>query len=657
MRPVWCVTIFIWLFTAGFLMRGDDTDSSSSGNPPPHDPLVSPYLNSPQPLTNAATSSFLDNHPELTQPVPSDQGLSLHQTPPPENDSQPKPELSAPTLPSPDQDRQAENLVGHLLVVYNENDPDSKDLATYYAAQRQIAADHILSISCPTTEEISRSQYNDTIREPIISYMSQKSWIMRQNREVNYGNRTLDLLITTYNDIWAIVLIRGVPLKIANDPDDHDGMQTQPGMESNAAAVDSELSVLPTFGLPLGGCVPNPFFDGSMRELQRVGPESAKKLILVTRLDGPKPSDVRRMIDDSLYAEKNRLAGLAVIDTRGLTDVNDHYTEGDAWLRQARDLLAADGWVVKFDNKPDIIPATDPCNQVALYFGWYRQDAAGPWVTPPDRFVRGAIAYHLHSFSANTIRSETNNWVGPLIAHGATATMGMVYEPYLDLTPHIDIFTKRLLAGNSFAEAAYASERGLSWMVTVVGDPLYRPFHQPLDAALAKAGTIHSDHDDWLLLQKLQREIAAGTVTAQTDTLEHTLNLPEVGPVAEEGLGDLLETLRDPAAGPAAVKAYKKAMSLDTAPVDQIRVGLKLAQHFSDQGHNEQARTELKTLWELYPQDAPRFGIANPVAPVATLSPHSTPDAPPSISAPKVDSPPLILPDPSHPPGPPQPQP
>ena len=42
-------------------------------------------------------------------------------------------------------------------------------------------------------------------------------------------------------------------------------------------------------------------------------------MVLVTRLDGPKPSDVRRMIDGCLYAEQHRLAGLAVIDSRGLT--------------------------------------------------------------------------------------------------------------------------------------------------------------------------------------------------------------------------------------------------------------------------------------------------------------------------------------------------
>ena len=168
------------------------------------------------------------------------------------------------------------------------------------------------------------------------------------------------------------------------------------------------------------------------------------------------------MIDDCLYAEKNRLAGLAVIDSRGLTDVKDGYTSGDIWLRSARESLVRDGWDVKFDDKPDVLPATDPCNQVALYLGWYHDGAIGPWVTPPNRFVPGAIAYHLHSFSAATVRNETSGWVGPLIAHGADATMGMVYEPFLALTPHEDIFTRRLLQGAYFTKAAYASERGLS---------------------------------------------------------------------------------------------------------------------------------------------------------------------------------------------------
>jgi hypothetical protein len=367
-------------------------------------------------------------------------------------------------------------------------------------------------------------------------------------------------------------------------------------------------------------------------------------MILVTRLDGPQPSDVRRMIDDCLVAEENRLAGEAVVDTRGITDVKDGYISGDIWLRSARDMLVKDGWDVKFDDKPDVLPATDPCNRVALYLGWYHDVAVGPWVTPPNRFVPGAIAYHLHSFSAVTVRSATSNWVGPLIAHGADATMGMVYEPYLALTPHEDIFVRRLLQGDYFAEAAYASERGLSWMLTVVGDPLYRPFRLPLDSALARAGVSHTEHDDWLLLQKVQRELAAGQIEARTDSLEQALDVPGAGPVAEEGLGDLLDKLSEAAARAATEQAYKKALARETVPVDRIRVGLKLAQYYSNHGQDASAQAQLDVLRELYPDDAKRFGVSNRLVPTSGAPANS--DGANKPASPTTPDSPSVLPRP-----------
>jgi len=45
------------------------------------------------------------------------------------------------------------------VVVYNINDPDSAELATYYAARRGIAQGHILGLDCSTKEEISRLDF------------------------------------------------------------------------------------------------------------------------------------------------------------------------------------------------------------------------------------------------------------------------------------------------------------------------------------------------------------------------------------------------------------------------------------------------------------------------------------------------------------------
>ena len=581
---------------AGIVARGDDvaTNAAPTPEPPP------------------------ETHPDAP-PVPdAHSGFSLH----PDSSAPPHvapgetdifPEPTRPANPSD----VTEDLAAHLLVVYNTADPDSEPLARYYAGKRNIPAERVLAITCPAKEEITRREFEDTVRSPITGYLIQKEWMTRVSQKVQVGSHLLDLLVAAHNDIWAIALIRGVPLKIAPDPSDVDSMEDQPALQTNAAAVDSELALLPVFGLPRGGFVPNFFFDEDVNGLKRIGPELSRNLVLVARLDGPTPADVRRMIDDSIRAEQSRLAGLAVIDSRGLMNTKDGYTSGDVWLRSARDALAADGWTVKFDDKEAVLPVTDPCNQVAVYLGWYSPGAIGPWITPPGRFVPGAIAYHLHSFSASTVRNSKGHWVGPLIANGADATMGMVYEPYLALTPHEDIFMRRLLQGGYFVEAAYAAERALSWMLTVVGDPLYRPFRVPLDTALAQAGTPRTAHDDWLLVQKVRLEIAAGQVGSDAASIRHALDVPGAGPVVQEALGDMLAGLAQKEAVSQAEDAYEKAIAGAHEPIDRIRVGMKLAQLYTQHGEEARAQSELDGLRSLYPDDARRFGIADTMVPVS----------------------------------------
>ena len=633
--------------------RADDQPASTNAAPPPE---IHPLAPNP-----AATSTFLQTHPELAEPStqPTDpSGLSLR---PDTTATGAPPQVIPPgsgvfpdTTPQPSLD-EADDLASHLLVVYNSNDPDSQGLAQYYATRRNIPAERVLPIACPVTEEITRTQFNDTIRSPIISYLTQKDWMARDTQRVRVGNRELELLVATRNDIWAIVLIRGVPLKIAPDPSDADSMEYEPALQTNAAAVDNELALLPVYGLPLGGFVPNLFYDDQVSGIKRVGASLARNMVLVTRLDAPKASDVRRMIDDTLYAENHRLAGQAVIDTRGFTDEKGGYTVGDDWLRASRDMLVKDGWDVKFDDSPNVLPATDPCNQVALYLGWYTQDAAGPWVTPPGRFVPGAIAYHLHSFSASTVRSETANWVGPLLSHGAAASMGMVYEPYLVFTPHEDIFTRRLLQGDYFAEAAYASERALSWMLTVVGDPLYRPFRKPIGSTVAEAATPRTSHDDWVLLQKVRQEVLAGQIQPTVDNLRQALEVPGAGASAEEGLGDLLEKVNDPDAPPAAAHAYEKAYDMDTAAVDRMRIGLKLADHYRIHNSNTRAQGELEKLWAFNPVEARRFGVPGPMTPSALMPVNNAASNAPSLPAPNPEDATHLpqLPPPPPPPPPP----
>ncbi len=47
-----------------------------------------------------------------------------------------------------------------ILVVYNQNTPESKEVAEYYAAKRQVPASNLIAVSLPDSETIPRSKFN-----------------------------------------------------------------------------------------------------------------------------------------------------------------------------------------------------------------------------------------------------------------------------------------------------------------------------------------------------------------------------------------------------------------------------------------------------------------------------------------------------------------
>ena len=358
------------------------------------------------------------------------------------------------------------------LVVFNTRDPESRALAEYYAVKRQIPADRVVGLDCPVEEEISREQFRDTIEEPLRSLFAQRGWW--EVRNGFDGRREV-----AASSIRFVALIRGIPLKVRTTieppapdkpaPPRPNGDHPIDGHDE--ASVDSELSVLGAFQDNRFGIVPNPYF----RRFSPVLDSSVTAgLLLVCRLDAPSADTVRRMIDDSLHAEANGLHGWAYMDKRSIPERG--YRVGDDWIQSAASECWNEGIPVILDNMPPIFPEGFPVTDAALYYGWYDWVASGAMAAPDLSFRRGAVAVHIHSFSAATLRNPGANWVAPLVTRGAAASLGNVYEPYLDLTVHLDVFNERLLKGFTLAESAYSGLKVLSWMNVVVGDPLYRPF-------------------------------------------------------------------------------------------------------------------------------------------------------------------------------------
>lgn len=349
------------------------------------------------------------------------------------------------------------------LVVYNRAEPRAEELARYYAQKRQIADDHLLGLDCPTAEEISRGDYDRTIAAPLRLAFDLRGWWRLNASGAN--------IAVEENSIRFIALIRGIPLKIAATANYEGDRPTGPPPINtrNEAAVDSELALLGFHTRSITGALNNGYYRSFTRML-----DAPPALMLVCRLDAPSGDTVRRMIDDSVEAEQRGLWGFAYIDSRNLTEGG--LAEGDKWLLATAADARTQGIPVIHDSGPELFGDTYPMKNAAFYYGWYAEHVVGPFLRDDFAFTKGAIAVHIHSFSASTVRDPTKNWVAPLISRGAAATIGNVYEPYLALTPNIDIFHERLRAGFNFAESAYMSMRVLSWMTTFVGDPLYRPF-------------------------------------------------------------------------------------------------------------------------------------------------------------------------------------
>ncbi|MGI9113808.1 MAG: hypothetical protein DLM52_06235 [Chthoniobacterales bacterium] len=361
--------------------------------------------------------------------------------------------------------RAEEPLAPQTIVVFNQELPESVALAKFYAEKRGIARDHLVPLDCPVEEEISREQYDATIAEPLRQVFGERGWWkIRDNAE---GQHRVEGLT-----IHFVALIKGVPLKIrgaASYADDKPG--AGPLESRNEASVDSELSALGLFSPQISGAFNNRYFQ-SYKPIHEF---ADMPILLVTRLDAPDASTVRRMIIDGIEAEKNGLWGRAFVDSAH--NSNPGFQVGDEWMTAIVEQLHKAGIPVVHEDTAAIFPDGYPMSDCALYYGWYAGNMAGPFTEPHFKFVPGAIAAHIHSFSASTLRDVNSGWTGPLLVRGAAASVGNVYEPYLELTAHLDILNDRLLHGFTFAESVFMASRVLSWMGVAVGDPLYRPYY------------------------------------------------------------------------------------------------------------------------------------------------------------------------------------
>jgi tetratricopeptide (TPR) repeat protein len=347
--------------------------------------------------------------------------------------------------------------------------------------------------------------------------------------------------------------------------------------------------------------LPNPLYAAT----NRAAFNPTNGILMVTRLDGPTAEIARGLVDKAIEAETNGLWGRAYFDLRDISD--PVYKLGDDIMRMAADLARRWGFETVVDTNAATFPPEFPMSHIAIYCGWYAGTVCGPFARSNVEFMPGAFAYHLHSYSAANIRSPTMNWVGPLLAKGATVSMGSVDEPYLTGTPDVSVVVARLtFSGFSFGEAAYAAQGSLSWQTTVVGDPLYRPFAktpQQLHEALERN---HSKLIEWAFLLLANLNLAKGMPPGTIANLLESLDITKHSTVLTEKLGDLYSALGKPTS---AAEAYASALRLEPSPQQKVRLRLALAEKLTALNRDSEASDNLVKMLQENSDYPDKLGI------------------------------------------------
>jgi uncharacterized protein (TIGR03790 family) len=401
-----------------------------------------------------------------------------------------------------------------VALIVNRNMPASRAVADHYCAKRGVPAANVLAFDLPTTEDVSRRDYNERLAGPL--------------RKALAGRR---------DAVKALLCVYGVPLRVGGDEPSaaekaeveklrpevkalqgrerelqkqvaalvEESKKTPKGpadaelavrrkelkdlqeklrpMEQkqkwlshseSQAAVDSELMLLWWGDYELRRWQANPLYFQA--------PESARSakppVLLTARLDGPTPEIARRLVDQAVEVEKTGLSGKVYIDARGSkydpkSDPGTGYGGYDESMRETAKLLQGAGLTVVLDNTGELFPPGS-CTDCALYCGWYSHAK----FIDCCRFVPGAVAWHLASSEAVSLRRRDQNlWCRNLLEKGACATLGPVAEPYTIGFPKPAEFFGFLATGEyTLAECYGRTVTTASWMGTLIGDPLYNPY-------------------------------------------------------------------------------------------------------------------------------------------------------------------------------------
>jgi uncharacterized protein (TIGR03790 family) len=383
-----------------------------------------------------------------------------------------------------------------IVLVVNKDVKESQAVADYYIAKRKVPKENVVALSLPTVEDISRADYDAKLAGPLREALKGrkadvKCLLTVYGVPLRVGPKTLTAeqvaeagtvrkaLTAARTELADAEKEKAEAAKLTVLRNDVERLEARlRGLEGDqaTAAVDSELMLLwwPTY--PIDRWVMNPLYWQVSDEERKKRPQT----LMTCRLDAPTVDIVKRIIDDSVAVEETGLKGKVYFDARGIKlnakkpgESGTGYEGYDESYREAAALLTAAGLDVTLDDKNDLF-ADQSCPDAALYSGWYSHANFKDCCT----FAKGAVAWHLASSEATTLRNAKSKvWCPNLLQKGVCATLGPVGEPYTIGFPKPAEFFGFLATGQyTLAEVHARTVILTSWMTVLVGDPLYNPF-------------------------------------------------------------------------------------------------------------------------------------------------------------------------------------
>lgn len=375
-----------------------------------------------------------------------------------------------------------------ILVIANTNAAKSKGLARYYMKKRQIPEKNLVLLFMTDKETCSRKEYEKKAVPPIRRFLDKNTGIRAMVTVFGVPLRISgpEKNQAEISDIYELELKikalesdlnqeQGTDLK-QKKTDELSALKAR--LEDylkrvdKEAAFDSELALVKKDGYELNMWLPNPYYLGFRNQKLDI---NQSEVMMTSRLDGASEEVVKRIIDDSIEAEKTGLKGRAYFDARW-KDPGDKTLSGYAFydrsIHKASQSLSEKKRMAVVLNDSETLFQNGESPDTALYCGWYslaRYVDAFTW-------QKGSVGYHIASSECTTLKNpDSQVWCKKMLDHGIAATIGPVGEPYVQAFPVPEIFFDFLTEGYlTLAEAYLISLPYLSWKMVLIGDPLYR---------------------------------------------------------------------------------------------------------------------------------------------------------------------------------------